>query len=90
MKAFTANASGGGLLIKTATPLPKGERFPITLHLTEGSEPIKVVCEVVWARTETDDPEKRPVGMGVKFVEIRSSDRKKLISAINGTTSAES
>jgi len=85
IKAFTANASGGGLLIKTPSPLPKGEQFAIKLHLPGNPEPVKIECEVVWSRTESDDPEQYPVGMGVKFIEISSADQQRLVNELKQT-----
>ncbi len=78
MKAFSKNISNAGIFIKTSKPFPKGERFFLKLILPDASEPLKIGGEVVWSRAETDDSEKHPLGMGVKFVEISMADRKKL------------
>lgn len=85
IKAFTANASGGGLLIKTPKPFPKGQQFPVNLYLPEDPEPVKVECEVAWSRTESDDPERYPVGMGVKFIKISNTDQRRLVNELNLT-----
>ena len=70
-------------------PLPKGTQFPITLHLNKDSEPMEIECEVVWVRTETDDPGQHPVGMGVKFIDISRTDRQFLINEIKRTHSGD-
>jgi uncharacterized protein (TIGR02266 family) len=77
-KSYTGNICDEGLLIKTTSPLAKGERFPLQLELPGHSDPIKIGCEVVWSRAESDDPDRRPTGMGVKFVQINEVDRQRL------------
>jgi len=82
INAFTGNASGDGLLIKTSKPLPKGENFSLKLQLPEDPEPLNIECEVAWSRTQSDDPAQRPLGMGVKFIQISSVDKKRLEQAL--------
>jgi uncharacterized protein (TIGR02266 family) len=78
MNAFTGNASDGGLLIKTSKPLPKGEKFSLRLQLPDEPEPLNIECEVAWSRTQSDNPAERPLGMGVKFIQISSADKNRL------------
>lgn len=78
IKAYTENASGSGIFINTPEPLTKGERLFIELNLPEALKPIKIEGEVVWSRTESDDVEGRPLGMGVQFIHISRSDYQKL------------
>jgi len=78
VKAFTKNISSTGIFIKTNKPLPKGERISLKLSLPDVSKSLKIGGEVAWSRGETDDQEKHPLGMGVKFVDISAADRKKL------------
>jgi uncharacterized protein (TIGR02266 family) len=73
VKAYTGNISRGGLFIRTERPLREGEQFLLKLQLPDLPEPIKVTCEVSWAR-EQSDIEKRPPGMGVKFCEMTKRD----------------
>jgi len=89
VKAFTANASGGGLLIKTPKPLSKGKQFAVKLHLPEDPKPIEVECEVVWSRKKTDDPKIHPVGMGVRFIKISNPDRQRLLKGLKLNSAAE-
>jgi len=78
IKAYTENASGGGIFIKTPEPLAKGERLFIGLNLPEVPEPIKIEGEVAWSRPASDDVEGRPLGMGIQFIHISRPDYQKL------------
>ncbi|UCH00264.1 MAG: TIGR02266 family protein [Deltaproteobacteria bacterium] len=73
IKAYTANIGMGGLFISTEHLLKEGEQFLLKLQLPGVSEPLKVKCEVVWTRKQSDT-EKRPPGMGVKFCEMTKKD----------------
>jgi len=77
-KAFSGDMSCGGIFVKTAKLLPEGEEFVLKLQLPDGSEVLQIGCRVSWSRTETDDPDKLPPGMGIKFVEISPEDRQRL------------
>ena len=77
VKAYTGNISRGGLFIRTDCPLKKGEQFLLKLQLPDLSEPIKINCEVAWARTQSEG-ETRPSGMGVKFCEMSKRDNQLL------------
>jgi len=77
IKAYTGNISRGGLFIMTERPLKQGEQFLLKLHLPDLPEPIKLNCEVSWAR-EQSDIEKRPPGMGVKFCKMTKKDNQVL------------
>ena len=73
IKAYTGNISKEGLFIKTERPLKEGEKFLLKMQLPDLPDPIKVNCEVSWAR-EQSDIEKRPPGMGVKFCKMTKRD----------------
>ncbi|MFC1811666.1 TIGR02266 family protein [Thermodesulfobacteriota bacterium] len=77
-KAFSGDMSSGGIFVKTQKPLPQGEEFVLKLQLPDTSEVLQIGCKVSWSRTETDDPVKRPPGMGIEFVEISPEDRQRL------------
>jgi len=77
VKAYTGNISRGGLFIRTDCPLKQGEQFLLKLQLPDLSEPIKINCEVAWARTQSEG-ETRPSGMGVKFCEMSKRDNQRL------------
>jgi len=78
IKAVTGNASSRGLLIRTPKPLAKGEKFSLKLQMPDGGAPLQIECDVAWSRTQTDDPVRLPVGMGLRFVQINSADLKRL------------
>jgi len=73
VKAYTHNITKGGLFIGTQHLLKKGEQFLLNLQLPGLSGPMKVKCEVMWTRQQSDT-EKRPSGMGVKFCEMTKKD----------------
>ncbi len=74
MTSYSTNISSGGLFIKTEKPFPNGEQFLLNLQLPDIPEPLKINCEVVWARAQGDDDRKSP-GMGVKFCEMSRKDK---------------
>ena len=78
VSAFSGDMSASGLFIKTAKPLPEGERFLLKLNLPDDADPIEIESEVSWSRAKTDDPSQQPPGMGIKFVNIRTEDRHRL------------
>jgi len=82
IKASTGNLSVGGIFIKTVTPLNPGEKFFLELQLPDTPQPIKVTCEVTWAR-ERDDETQGPAGMGVKFCEMTEEDQQILTQYVN-------
>jgi len=60
---YTKNISKGGTFIKTKKPLPIGTQFLFKLTVPRRDDPFELLGEVVWARTEGDEP-----GMGIRFV----------------------
>ena len=78
VKAYSENASGGGIFIKTPKPLPKGERLSIKLQLPDHPDPIKIEGEVTWIRSDKDADANNPAGIGIKFVQISGADQQKL------------
>lgn len=83
VNAFTGNASSDGLMIKTSKPLQKGEKFSLKLQLPDDPQPLNIDCEVVWSRAQSEDPLHRPLGMGVKFIQISSADKRRLEQELN-------
>ncbi len=86
VKAYTGNISAGGLFIKTENPLRPGRQFLLKLQLPGVANPLKIKCEVVWARKREQGDSEKPPGMGVKFSEISEKDYqfiKQYISGIN-------
>ncbi len=78
LKAYTSNISGGGLFIKTSTPLPKDETILLKLQLPGIPDPLKIKCSVAWANKKGETKGTRPAGMGVKFGEMSNKDSETL------------
>ena len=74
VRAYLGNISSGGIFIKTDKPLNQGER----LQLPELPDPLKISCEVVWARGSAEATPREPAGMGVKFLEMSKKDNEVL------------
>src|SRR4030042_1774817 len=84
LAAYTFDISGGGLFIKTSTPLHEGENFLLKLQLPKLPEPLKIKCAVAWTNREEEG--KHPPGMGIKFNEISDKDNKRLKKYIKSLT----
>jgi uncharacterized protein (TIGR02266 family) len=78
LETLTRDASCGGMFISTEMPLAYGETFQLSLTLPDGEKPLKIPCKVAWVRTQTDDPEKFPLGMGVKFMRLDKEGHNRL------------
>ncbi len=68
---YTKNISKGGTFIKTKKPLAIGTQFLFKLTVPKRDAPFELLGEVVWARSEGDEP-----GMGIRFVYADDSQRK--------------
>ena len=79
LRAYTSNISSGGLFIKTDKPLDQGCRFKLKLQLPGISNPLQIISEVVWSRSPKGSRTDTPAGMGVKFCEISTTDRRLLV-----------
>ncbi|MCX5911699.1 MAG: PilZ domain-containing protein [Deltaproteobacteria bacterium] len=75
---FSEEFGDGGLFIRTPNPLELGERFLLRLHNGNGDEPIEVTCKVIWTNQYGKESKHLSRGMGVKFMDLRREDRKKL------------
>jgi len=78
VRAYLGNISSGGIFIKTDKPLNQGEQFLLRLQLPELPDPLKISCEVVWARGSAEATPREPAGMGVKFLEMSKKDNEVL------------
>ncbi len=74
LKAYTGDIQSGGLFIRTDKALDPGEQFLLRLQLPGFSQPMKIKCNVAWARKKAEGTEARPAGMGVKFLEMAKPD----------------
>lgn len=68
------NVSVGGVFIATHLCRPVGELVEITIHLTDGDEPVRGIGEVRWVRA-LSEPDDLPPGMGIRFVELNEGAR---------------
>ena len=78
IKAYTQDISNGGLFIKAKNPLKQGEQFMRNLQLPDLPEPMKIKCQVAWAKKEEGEAGEHPSGMGVKFTEVSKKDSQTL------------
>lgn len=78
ISAYTSNISKGGVFIKTDNPLAAEEKFLLKLQLPEIPEPLKIKCLVAWRRKDSQELERKPNGMGVKFEEMSTNDKNTL------------
>jgi CRP/FNR family transcriptional regulator, cyclic AMP receptor protein len=84
VRAYLGNISSGGLFVKTEKPLPRGEQFLLRLQLPDLPDPLRISCEVVWARSPAEATLKEPVGMGVKFIEMTQKESDALKQYLRG------
>jgi uncharacterized protein (TIGR02266 family) len=82
IKGYLGNVSTWGLFIQTDSPLRRGRKFSLRLNLPRIPEPLRLKCEVVWAREQAEGP-RRPPGMGVKFHDIDMRQLEMLKQYIN-------
>ncbi|MFN7131312.1 MAG: TIGR02266 family protein [Myxococcales bacterium] len=68
---YTKNISKGGTFIKTKKPLAVGTRFLFKLTIPRREQPFELLGEVVWARSEGEEP-----GMGIRFVYSSDEQRR--------------
>ncbi|HEY3819742.1 MAG TPA: PilZ domain-containing protein [Polyangiaceae bacterium] len=59
---------GGGVFVRTATPLAVGKRLSLEIQVIGESGPWSAIGRVVWTR-EKGEGEKAPPGMGVKLID---------------------
>jgi CRP/FNR family transcriptional regulator, cyclic AMP receptor protein len=78
ISAYTANASSGGLFIKTEKPLKVGFQFILKLQLPGVPNPLQIKSEVRWARSPEKAQPGQPTGMGIRFLEMSENDTRVL------------
>lgn len=78
LEAASRDASLGGMFVRTDDPLNEGETFFLNLKLPGEKDALKIRCQVAWVRKETRDPDRKPVGMGVKFLRLAKEDHNML------------
>lgn len=63
------NLSAGGVFVATHMLKRVGERIELSIHLPDGTAPVRGIGEVRWVR-EYNEHSDVPPGMGIRFVEI--------------------
>jgi len=59
---------GGGVFVRTATPLAVGKRISLEIQVVGETGPWSAVGRVIWSR-EKGEGDKAPPGMGVKLID---------------------
>ncbi len=74
---FAENLSVGGMFIATRNPLPPGTNLTVEFMLPDSSVKVKTRAEVMWSRKHPKSPSQKK-GMGIRFQELTSDDKKKI------------
>jgi len=77
IKSYIMNINGGGLFIKTATPLPLDSKVTLSLTLPGDTEVMDLEGIVVWTNPK-GGKNSFPKGMGVKFLNTKSEHAEKI------------
>ena len=77
IKSYIMNVNGGGLFIKTATPLPLDSKVTLSLTLPGDTEVMALEGIVVWTNPK-GGKNSFPKGMGVKFLNIKDEHAEKI------------
>ena len=76
IKGETLNVSSMGAFIECCKPLKFDEVFILDIDVPTLNQPLKAIAEVVWSNGDENKKEITPYGMGIRFIEISSADRK--------------
>lgn len=79
---YTRNISKGGTFIRTNKPLEVGTEFVFVLSLPnpkdDGTNELELTGEVKWVVQENEATNEKPAGMGIQFVFVDDSERRKV------------
>lgn len=81
-EGITLTLSTNGAYIRCAKPLKLYEIFDMTLQVPNSDDSIEAAVEVVFSNIYGPDDHISPRGMGVRFLEISSADRKIIAKAV--------
>src|SRR5437868_2932637 len=70
------DVSRGGMFIKTPSPFPPGTLLKFEVKIAADQKVIQGVGRVVWKREHETGDKERPSGMGVKFIDRKSEERR--------------
>ena len=79
--ASIANISAMGIFVKTTEPLALGTRLVMSFE-PPGYEPFKLQGVVAWINPVRPDGDNPNPGMGVRFVDLQSEERERLVEVI--------
>jgi uncharacterized protein (TIGR02266 family) len=80
-KGVTLNVTPNGVFIRCQKPLRLNEIVEIAIHIPNSKRVLAAKTEVVWSNIYGPDDEITPRGMGVRFLQISSEDRKFIAQA---------
>lgn len=77
--AYVMDLSTLGIFIRSTTPLPPGTHLNLRFTLPTERRPLEAEGEVIWVNTfRPGDFSSLNPGMGVRFVELERSDRRRI------------
>lgn len=88
LRLSAMNLSEGGMFIKSPFPLEVGTRMVCRFDLEDGLPPIQTEAEVTWMRSGPFEQIPSP-GMGVRFVELSSEDRERILAHVAASETSE-
>jgi uncharacterized protein (TIGR02266 family) len=83
IREFTVNLSEGGVFLPTEKSRPPGTRGSLRFRVTQFEDPFTLQAEVVHV-IAPDNEAGRPAGMGIRFLDVSSDDRKRLHRLVEG------
>jgi uncharacterized protein (TIGR02266 family) len=82
IREFTANLSEGGVFLPCEQMVEPGTRGSLTFRVSHWEDPFTLQAEVVW--TSPEESEERPQGLGIRFVDLQETDRRRLRRLVEG------
>src|SRR5262249_15959215 len=80
--AYITDISAMGIFVQTKTPEPPGTHLNLRFTLLEGA-PLEFQGEVIWINPyRPGDPDNRNPGMGIRFVELTSEQRDRVLQLV--------
>jgi type IV pilus assembly protein PilZ len=83
LAAYTKNISGGGVFIRTSQPLSLNQKVALRFTLPSIDHQFEIGGLVVWVNSSPRGA--FPVGMGIKFLEIKPADADAVAEFVRNT-----
>lgn len=80
--SYITNISEMGIFIRSDSPLTIGTVLKLQFTPQDGGEAFDVAGEVVWINPVRPDGENLNPGMGVRFIELDSSTRERVVDLV--------